>query len=167
MEREYALTDLLRRPDVTYATLLTLPGAGTPVADPQVAEQVEIATKYAGYIDRQHDEIARHLAQETRAAAAGPRLRRRARTVDRGAAEARRRPAGNDRTGRAHLRHHAGGDLAAARASEAAALRPARGARERRIAAGPRIAAVAAQDDALARGIAALGVALTRRSRAS
>jgi hypothetical protein len=58
-------TDLLRRPKVTYASLLTLPGAGSPVADPQVAMQVEIATKYAGYIDRQHDEIARHLALES------------------------------------------------------------------------------------------------------
>jgi tRNA uridine 5-carboxymethylaminomethyl modification enzyme len=64
MDREYALTDLLRRPQVTYATLLTLPGAGTPVTDPLVALQVEIATKYAGYIDRQHDEIARHRAME-------------------------------------------------------------------------------------------------------
>ncbi|MEO8346484.1 MAG: tRNA uridine-5-carboxymethylaminomethyl(34) synthesis enzyme MnmG [Betaproteobacteria bacterium] len=64
IEREYALTDLLRRPGVTYATLLSLPGTGTPVADPRVAEQVEISTKYAGYIDRQHDEIARQLAQE-------------------------------------------------------------------------------------------------------
>jgi len=65
MDREYALTDLLRRPNVTYASLLTLPGSGTPVADRQVALQVEIATKYAGYIDRQHDEIARHLAMES------------------------------------------------------------------------------------------------------
>ena len=65
IDREYALTDLLRRPKVTYASLLTLPGAGTPVADPQVALQVEIATKYAGYIDRQHDEIARHLSMES------------------------------------------------------------------------------------------------------
>ncbi|MBK9116688.1 MAG: tRNA uridine-5-carboxymethylaminomethyl(34) synthesis enzyme MnmG [Betaproteobacteria bacterium] len=65
IEREYALTDLLRRPDVTYALLHELPGAGTPASDPLVAEQVEIATKYAGYIDRQHDEVARALAQET------------------------------------------------------------------------------------------------------
>jgi len=65
IEREYALTDLLRRPQVSYASLLTLPGAGSPVADPQVALQVEIATKYAGYIDRQQDEIARHLALES------------------------------------------------------------------------------------------------------
>jgi len=65
IDREYALTDLLRRPGVTYGLLHTLPGAGSPVADPQVAEQVEIATKYAGYIDRQHEEIARHLAMES------------------------------------------------------------------------------------------------------
>jgi tRNA uridine 5-carboxymethylaminomethyl modification enzyme len=65
IDREYALTDLLRRPGVTYGLLHTLPAAGSPVADPQVAEQVEIATKYAGYIDRQHEEIARHLAMES------------------------------------------------------------------------------------------------------
>ena len=65
LEREYALTDLLRRPGVTYATLHRLPGTGAPVADPDVAEQVEVTIKYAGYIDRQHDEVARHLAQET------------------------------------------------------------------------------------------------------
>jgi len=65
IEREYALTDLLRRPGVTYASLHTLPGTGTPVPDAQVAEQVEVSIKYAGYIDRQHDEVARHLAQET------------------------------------------------------------------------------------------------------
>ncbi len=65
IDREYALTDLLRRPGVTYATLLSLPGAGAAVADPQVAEQVEVATKYAGYIERQHDEIARHLSMES------------------------------------------------------------------------------------------------------
>ncbi len=65
IDREYALTDLLRRPNVTYASLHTLPGTGAPAPDPQVAEQVEIATKYAGYIDRQHDEIARNLELES------------------------------------------------------------------------------------------------------
>ncbi|MDQ6916301.1 MAG: tRNA uridine-5-carboxymethylaminomethyl(34) synthesis enzyme MnmG [Pseudomonadota bacterium] len=64
LERECALVELLRRPGVTYASLMTLPGAGEPVTDPRVAEQVEIATKYAGYIERQHDEIARGAAQE-------------------------------------------------------------------------------------------------------
>jgi tRNA uridine 5-carboxymethylaminomethyl modification enzyme len=64
IERDYSLGDLLRRPNVGYAALLTLPGAGEAVADPLVAEQVEIATKYAGYIERQREEIERHRAQE-------------------------------------------------------------------------------------------------------
>jgi len=64
IEREYALADLLRRPSVTYTSLMSLPGAGAVVSDPVVAEQVEIATKYAGYIDRQQVEIARQQAQE-------------------------------------------------------------------------------------------------------
>ena len=64
LEREYALIDLLGRPGVGYASLLSLPGAGAPVADPEVAAQVEVATKYAGYIERQNEEIARHAGQE-------------------------------------------------------------------------------------------------------
>ena len=64
LERESALVELLRRPGVSYGKLLTLPGAGTAVADARVAEQVEIATKYAGYIDRQHEEIARNASHE-------------------------------------------------------------------------------------------------------
>ena len=60
MEREYSLLDLLRRPQVTYQSLLTLPGAGGGVSDPQVAAQVEIQAKYQGYIERQQDEIERH-----------------------------------------------------------------------------------------------------------
>ena len=64
LEREYALTDLLRRPGVGYAALMTLPGAGKGVSDPTIAQQVEIATKYAGYIDRQDEEVERNRAQE-------------------------------------------------------------------------------------------------------
>jgi tRNA uridine 5-carboxymethylaminomethyl modification enzyme len=60
MEREYSLLDLLRRPQVSYQSLLTLPGAGEGVSDPQVAEQVEIQAKYQGYIERQQEEIERH-----------------------------------------------------------------------------------------------------------
>jgi tRNA uridine 5-carboxymethylaminomethyl modification enzyme len=63
--REYTLLDLLKRPDVTYSSLMTLPGAGPGVADAMVAEQVETQAKYAGYIARQQDEIARHAAQES------------------------------------------------------------------------------------------------------
>lgn len=65
IEREYSLLDLLRRPDVTYATLMTLPGAGEATADPAVSEQVEIAVKYHGYIARQQDEVARSIGQES------------------------------------------------------------------------------------------------------
>ncbi|MFA6970182.1 MAG: tRNA uridine-5-carboxymethylaminomethyl(34) synthesis enzyme MnmG [Gallionella sp.] len=57
IEREYSLYDLLLRPDVNYASLMTLPGAGTAVEDEKVSEQVEIQAKYQGYIDRQHAEI--------------------------------------------------------------------------------------------------------------
>ena len=66
IEREYTLFDLLRRPDVSYAALVTLPGAGRedPLTDPLVIEQVEIQAKYQGYIDRQQDEVARNLAHE-------------------------------------------------------------------------------------------------------
>ena len=64
MEREYPLLDLLRRPDVNYQTLMTLPGAGPGESDPQVAEQVEIQAKYHGYIERQREEIERSAQQE-------------------------------------------------------------------------------------------------------
>ena len=65
LEREYALADLLRRPGVGYRELMTLAAAGPATADPGVGEQVEIGIKYEGYIERQHDEVARHRAQET------------------------------------------------------------------------------------------------------
>jgi tRNA uridine 5-carboxymethylaminomethyl modification enzyme len=67
IEREHALADLLKRPDVTYAALMTLPGAGPGVDDAAVAEQVEVQAKYAGYIARQQDEVARHAAHEATA----------------------------------------------------------------------------------------------------
>ena len=66
IDREYSLFDLLRRPDVTYDGALSLLGL-QPELDPAVREQVEIGTKYAGYIERQKDEVARQLAQESTA----------------------------------------------------------------------------------------------------
>ena len=48
IDREYALTDLLRRPGVSYEALMTLPGAGPAVEDVDVAAQVEVSVKYAG-----------------------------------------------------------------------------------------------------------------------
>ena len=59
IEHEYSLYELLRRPDVNYASLMTLPGSGVAVADAKVSEQVEIQSKYQGYIERQRDEIDR------------------------------------------------------------------------------------------------------------
>lgn len=62
MTREYNLADLVKRPELTYADVAHL--KGDAVADAQVAEQVEIQFKYAGYIERQIDDIERMRAQE-------------------------------------------------------------------------------------------------------
>ncbi len=66
IEREYALTDLLRRPNVSYDSLMTLKDAegqdlaGPGISDATIKEQVEIQVKYAGYIERQAREVGRH-----------------------------------------------------------------------------------------------------------
>jgi len=65
IEREYTLHELLRRPDVNYEDLVSLPGAGEGVANKKVAEQVEIQAKYYGYIERQREEIGRNVQYET------------------------------------------------------------------------------------------------------
>ncbi len=57
LAREYRVSDLLKRPELDHAALAAL-GILPDVAQ-DVAEQVEIDAKYAGYIDRQHDEIDR------------------------------------------------------------------------------------------------------------
>jgi tRNA uridine 5-carboxymethylaminomethyl modification enzyme len=64
LKREQRLLDLLRRPEVSYRELMRLPGAGPAVDDPAVAEQIEIQAKYAGYLDRQVDEVARNQRHE-------------------------------------------------------------------------------------------------------
>src|SRR5690606_6133125 len=71
IEREYSLSDLLKRPAVSYAALMQARNAdGSLLAGPGVtdddslAEQVEIQVKYAGYIARQQDEVQKHLAHE-------------------------------------------------------------------------------------------------------
>jgi tRNA uridine 5-carboxymethylaminomethyl modification enzyme len=56
IEREYSLHELLRRPDVTYAALMTLPGAGVAALE-AVALQIEVQAKYQGYIEKQQGEI--------------------------------------------------------------------------------------------------------------
>ena len=64
LAREASLMELLRRPGVTYESLLSLPGAGAAVADVEVAQQLEIQAKYAGYIERQAQEIELHRRHE-------------------------------------------------------------------------------------------------------
>lgn len=53
--REYSLMDLLKRPEIKYADVANL--KGEPLADSQASDQVEIAAKYEGYINRQLEEI--------------------------------------------------------------------------------------------------------------
>jgi len=57
LTREYSLHDLLKRPELKYADVGNLKGGG--VSDEKVSEQVEIEAKYAGYIDRQQEDIDR------------------------------------------------------------------------------------------------------------
>lgn len=63
LEHEYSLFELLRRPEVTYDGLLSLVPCPVELTE-DVKEQVEIAAKYQGYIDRQKDEIAKQKGSE-------------------------------------------------------------------------------------------------------
>jgi tRNA uridine 5-carboxymethylaminomethyl modification enzyme len=58
ISHEYNLLDLLKRPELGYADLADMVQDGEAVVD-DVAEQIEIGVKYAGYIERQKDEIER------------------------------------------------------------------------------------------------------------
>ena len=60
--REQTAWQLLRRPEVRYADLLRIAGPG--IDDRKVAAQLEIEAKYAGYVERQDDEVARTRARE-------------------------------------------------------------------------------------------------------
>lgn len=55
-----SLIELLRRPEVTYQGLMSLPGVGPGLEDSEAAKQVEIQAKYSGYLTRQAAEIERH-----------------------------------------------------------------------------------------------------------
>ncbi len=65
LTRETNALDLLRRPEMTYAAITRVAGIGPAVDDAQIAGQVEIAAKYAGYLDRQQEEIDRQRRHET------------------------------------------------------------------------------------------------------
>lgn len=65
LTREFSLHDLLKRPELSYSDVAGL--KGDIEVSSQVAEQVEIETKYAGYIDRQQDDINRLKQHENTA----------------------------------------------------------------------------------------------------
>lgn len=65
LARESRLLELLRRPELSYTDLMTISELGPGIADKEAAEQIEIQVKYAGYISRQKEDIARSLRQET------------------------------------------------------------------------------------------------------
>ena len=70
IEREYNLAALLSRPNVSYGTLISLKKQSgemvseTPLTDESQIEQIEIALKYKGYIERQKEEVKKTLAHE-------------------------------------------------------------------------------------------------------
>ncbi len=64
LERDASVAELLRRPEVRYEAIMAIPGFGPAVADRQVSEQVEIQSKYAGYIARQQAEVERQAHNE-------------------------------------------------------------------------------------------------------
>lgn len=64
LAREASALDLLRRPELDYASIVRVEGIGPATADVRVAEQVEIGIKYAGYLERQRGEIERQRRHE-------------------------------------------------------------------------------------------------------
>ncbi len=65
LSRETRAIDLLRRPNVTYVDLMALAGLGPGSADPRVAASVATEARYAGYLQRQREEIERQHRHET------------------------------------------------------------------------------------------------------
>jgi len=59
IEREYSMANLLRRPEVTYTSFAELSKYAPYLVDQEVIEQINIQAKYAGYMQRQTDEIAK------------------------------------------------------------------------------------------------------------
>lgn len=57
--KENSLQELVRRPEITYRSLMAIEGIGPGLEDEKAAEQVEIQIKYEGYISRQQQEIAK------------------------------------------------------------------------------------------------------------
>ena len=125
IEREYRLLDLLRRPDVEYRSLMSLRNlagelisSNTSLTEAE-ATQVEINVKYAGYVDRQRDEVQRVSGQDDLVLRRRHRLQRRPRPLLRSPSEAPHPAPADTRRGVEDRRRDAGDDLAAARSSQA------------------------------------------------
>ena len=71
VSRETNALDLLRRPELDYAKLVCVPELGPAVEREDVATQVEVQAKYAGYLERQRDEIERQRRHESTSIPAG------------------------------------------------------------------------------------------------
>ncbi len=71
VSREILATDLLRRPELDYPQLTSVDGLGPSVVRDDVAAQVEVQIKYAGYLERQREEIERQQRHEHTAIPAG------------------------------------------------------------------------------------------------
>jgi tRNA uridine 5-carboxymethylaminomethyl modification enzyme len=64
ISKELRALDLLKRPEVSYDKLVVIDGIGPGVEDRSVARQLEIQVRYAGYLGRQEEEIARQQRHE-------------------------------------------------------------------------------------------------------
>jgi len=64
ISKEHSLEELVRRPEMNYKTLMQVDGVGPGLSDEKTAEQVEIQIKYAGYIARQKEDIAKSQRHE-------------------------------------------------------------------------------------------------------
>lgn len=62
--RECNVLDLIKRPEITYASLMSVADLGPGVSDEKVAEQIEIGVKYSGYLERQKEDIERNRRHE-------------------------------------------------------------------------------------------------------
>ena len=127
-----SVLDLMKRPELGLRDADALPSLAPGVDDAAVAEQVEIGVQYAGYLERQHEEIERQRRHEdTRIPDGFDFVGVRGLSAE--LQEARRGAPGNRRPGATHPGHDAGGDLAAAGAPDPA---PARCVGTKAVAAG-------------------------------
>jgi tRNA uridine 5-carboxymethylaminomethyl modification enzyme len=65
LSKEVRALDLLKRPEVNYPQLVGIEGIGPGIEDEHVARQIEVQVRYAGYLGRQEEEIARRRRHES------------------------------------------------------------------------------------------------------